>query len=506
MSGAGGLRGSPFMQPGDRREPDSVRFDLPASGSGLPVSRDDVLTDADWPFLDPSERPVRVRKRLYVVLFFVFTVLFSLGSIQIHRNDEMGFIRLERISSSHRLPFLKHRELSKMTDAELAAELGVTLEELYASESVINRFLSRTDNMAGPLDWQIEVPVTGYIVVVSYRIFLNMGISAIIALALYIRSRDRASTAVFDAQNRKLRDLNGALERKIDEARQYLEELTQAQYKLVQSEKLASIGRMSATLAHEIRNPMSIIQSAAGIAQEDVPKGSPPWEAIELIRQEVARLNGIITELLNFARPKPPHIDRHDLNSLVEAWMHALTEELAKDGVRTSVLLEPDLPLVKVDPDQLYQVFLNVVWNGRDAIKQQGGGTIRVVTSRAGSRSVQLAISDDGPGMDEETLRQIYEPFFTTKTHGSGLGIPVVQQLMEGMGGSATITSQLERGTTVRLEMRASRLSRKALKSPEAAAIMAEEDVENTDPAFLEQQNALAAAEDNAAKRHAGVG
>jgi len=470
----------------DRREPDSVRFDLPASGSGLPVSRDDVLSDADWPFLEAAERPVRVRKRLYIVLFVVFTTLFSLGSVRIHDNQESGFIRLERISTGHRLPFLKHRDLSDMGDAELAKELGVTLEELYASEDVINRFLRRTDNMAGPLDWQIEAPFAGYTVVVSYRIFLNMGISAIIALALYIRARDRAGSVAFDAQNRKLRTLNGALERKIDEARQYLEELTQAQSRLVQSEKLASIGRMSATLAHEIRNPMSIIQSAAGIAQEDVPKGSPPWEAIELIRQEVARLNNIITELLNFARPKPAHVDRHDLNGLVEAWMHALQEELAKDNVETRVALESDLPLVKVDPDQLYQVFLNVVWNARDALKGQGGGHISVRTERSPNRRVQIVVADDGPGMDEETLRQIYEPFFTTKTHGSGLGLPVVQQLMEGMGGGASIVSRLERGTTVTLEMKSSRLSRKALKSADAAAL-AEQDVENTDPAFLEQ-------------------
>ncbi len=483
-----------IMNRGDRLpKPDSVRLELPQSGSGIPVSRDDVLTDADWPFLDPAERRAPVRKHLYVLLFVLLSALFSIGSVGIHRADESGFIVLERIGAGPRLPFHRQESLSEMSDQELAAELGVTLAELYEAEDVMDRFLRRTDKGWGPLDWQIRVPFGAHVLAVNYRIFLNMGISAIIALALYIRARDRAGSAVIDAQNRQLRELNVVLQRKIEEARQYLDELGQAQYKLVQAEKLASIGRMSATLAHEIRNPMSIIQSAAGIAAEDVPKGSPPWEAIELIRQEVARLDRIIAELLNFARPKPPNIDRHELGALLEAWTYPLHEELGKDNVRLRVSVDEGVPLVKVDPDQLYQVVLNVVWNARDALKTQGGGGIDVRAERGGGRTVRVVVSDDGPGMDAETLDQICEPFFTTKTHGSGLGIPVVQQLMEGMGGSARIASEIERGTTVTLEMVASRLSRKALKAHREKAIAAAAaglDADNTDGDFLHMTSA----------------
>ncbi len=480
-----------IMRRGNRpKDPDSVRLDLPQSGSGLPVSRDDVLTGADWPFLDPDERRVPVRKRLYIFLFFLFTALFSIGTVSIHTTyDQSSFIELERISSGPHFPFYRHDHLSDLSYEELAAELRVDVDELYTAEHVLEKFLARVETGWGPLDWQVRVPFGGYMLAVNYRIFLNMGISAIIALALYIRARDRAGSGVIDAQNRQLRELNEVLQRKIEEAQQYLDELGQAQYKLVQAEKLASIGRMSATLAHEIRNPMSIIQSAAGIASEDVPKGSPPWEAIELIRQEVARLDHIITELLNFARPKPPNIDRHELAPLLEAWTYPLHEELAKDSVLLKVTIDDEIPLVKIDPDQLYQVVLNVVWNARDALRSQGGGKIEVRVENTRGRMVLLTVVDDGPGMDEETLDQIYEPFYTTKTHGSGLGIPVVVQLMEGMGGGAQITSQIERGTTVCLEIVASRLSRKALKvwrEKSAAAAAAGVEADNTDKDFLQ--------------------
>lgn len=412
----------------------------------------EVLAGADWPLdADPESRH-RVRKRYYVVFFFLLTTLLSIGLVQVYHRGETGFVALERMYPPQQRMFIAD-DLPPAPDRETADRLGVTLEELYTAERVFERIVRmQEDRMLGPLDWGLSVHIGEYRILFSYRIFLNMAISAIISWALYIRARDRAASSVIDAQNRQLRDLNEVLEYKVNESQRLLRELQTTQSKLVQAQKLASIGRMSATLAHEIRNPMSIIMSAAGIAAEDVPPGSPPAEAIMLIRQEIARLDRIITELLNFAAPKRPQLDNHDLNELVASWIPPLREDLEKRGVRIELAVADQPCRVEADADQLYQVFLNVLWNARDAVQENDGGCV-VIRTEPGEEHVALIFRDDGAGMDRETLQQIYEPFFTRKISGSGLGLPVVQQLMEGMGGSVTIESELERGTTVRLHL-----------------------------------------------------
>ena len=403
--------------------------------------------------MDP-ERRSRVHKRRYVLYFFLFTLLFSLGSVQVFHQEESGFLRLQRMYQRQR-PFATRTPLT-VNERELARELNITLEEYYTAEKVIDRFQGKLEEgNLGPLDWAVRANAGEYTIVLSYRIFLNMAISCVIALALYLRARDRAASELIGRQNQRLRELNEELERKVNEAQNYLDELKQAQSKLLAAEKLASIGRMSATLAHEIRNPMTIIMSAAGMVAEDLEADSPQMQAVDLIREEVSRLNNIITELLDFARPKPPRLDLHKLNQLVSSWMPRIQEELDKHGIDLDVEVDSQISEVIVDSDQLYQVFLNVIWNARDAINDRGeGGRIQIQTEEAGRHGVFLTVRDDGPGMDEETLNQAYEPFYTTKTHGSGLGLPVVQQLMEGMSGSAYVDSERGKGTTVHLLLR----------------------------------------------------
>ncbi|MDK2971895.1 MAG: two-component system, NtrC family, sensor histidine kinase HydH [Candidatus Sumerlaeota bacterium] len=436
----------------------SFDFEVPLDGTPLPLDETDeneeelVLEDADWPTKWPVRRR-RVRKRLYVFFFILLTALFSIGQVRILHRYDSGFLRLERLYPTRE--FIRLSDHLPIDDKERARELGISLQEMYTYETAVEDYLARRrGSILGPLDWGLSFNLWNYTMVFSYRIFLNMAVSAIIAWALYIRARDDAASRVIDGQNRRLKELNTVLERKVEEARRYLRELEAAQSKLVQAQKLASIGRMSATLAHEIRNPLSIMMSAAGIAAEDVPAGSPPAEALDLIRQEIARLDQIITELLNFARPKPPRVDEHDLNALLNAWSFPLEEELEKSNVTLELKLGDDIRQVIADADQLYQVFLNVVWNARDAVQENGGGRVEVSTLDAGEGLVEIVIRDDGPGMDKDMLQQILEPFYTTKTSGSGLGLPVVVQLMEGMGGAVQITSEMERGTTVRLLLR----------------------------------------------------
>ncbi|MEQ8820115.1 MAG: ATP-binding protein [Sumerlaeia bacterium] len=405
--------------------------------------------------------PLRVRKRRYILYFVMITALLMLvtGNVRVFHQDEQGFVRLQRlyggtgpIRTAERLP----------TDPEmLAQELNIELSRVREAEHVLNAYQNRLEGMnLGIFDWAVRFNIGDYTVFISYQIFLNMAVAGIIAAILFLRARDRAAREVIDRQNHRFRELNERLEGKVLEAQQLLQQLQRTQDKLVGAEKLASVGRLSATLAHEIRNPLSIMKSAAGMAMEDFDRDAPQAQALEMIRGEIDRLNKIITELLDFARPKPARLDAHNLNFLVKSWLTRVKNQIAEDGVEIEIDLAEDLPLIAADSDQLYQVFLNVLFNARDALKPNGGGTIDIVTEPAGERGVFLEIHDDGPGMDPETLQQIYEPFFTTKTHGSGLGLPLVQQLMEGMGGNAYIESTPGAGTAVHLFLRTSDIAK----------------------------------------------
>jgi signal transduction histidine kinase len=378
----------------------------------------------------PGDRRRRVHKRRYLFYFFIVTMVLSIGQFSVGEARHRSFIVAERTSL-------------RPVNEETAAEYGLSIEMVRAVEQ----------HALGPLDWALAVTVGGYTVAFKYSIFINLLIGGMIGWSLYIRARDRAASEMIDEQNKELRNLNEELNRKFEETERYLKELRAAQSKLVQAEKLASLGRMAATLAHEIRNPMSIIKSSAQMVAEDLDPTTPQYEAVTLIRQEIKRLDHVINELLNFARPKPARVGPVSLNELVEAWTTRMREQLRGDGVEMKLELDPQLRPALADSDHLYQVFLNLVWNARDAIREKGSGTIVIRTEEAGPNGLYIIIEDNGKGMDAETLRNIYEPFFTTKTHGTGLGIPVVRQLLEAMGGTAHIDSEPGRGTTVHLHL-----------------------------------------------------
>lgn len=426
---------------------DSHEFILPAT--------DDVLEAADWPKRSPLFRTVSVNKGVYVLVFVLITVFLSIGQISVFHDKESGFYLFERMNASG-LFASRPNTLAKST-TDMAKELGMEYADVAAADRVLQRLHDvNARRVLGPLDWGVNIRLGDYTIVFSYRIFLNMALATVISIALYSSARARQASEIIKTQNDNLRSLMDSLKMKIFEAERYLDELTKAQESLLQAQKLASIGRLSATLAHEIRNPMSIIKSAAAMAADDEPEKSTTHEALTLIIQETQRLDGIISDLLDFARPKPATLSKLELNESIRSWVHPLEEELHRNRIELIMILENNLPAVRADADQLYQVLLNLIWNARDALIAAGTPTpeIRVCTDTAGPSAVTFCIRDNGPGMDEKTLEQITEPFFTTKTHGTGLGLPRVQQLVDGMRGSLIIESQPGKGTSVTIVLK----------------------------------------------------
>lgn len=202
------------------------------------------------------------------------------------------------------------------------------------------------------------------------------------------------------------------------------------------TEQLASVGEMAASLAHEIRNPLGAVMAAADVlANElDAPLEDECRALLEVVVSESRRLNAILGDFLSYARFRPPKLAPADLNSVIEDVLRALDPaEIASHGVSICRCLSPDLPTALVDADQIKQALLNVAMNAVDAMPN--GGTL-TVTSSAGEPGVRVVFEDTGPGIPEDDLERIFQPFYTGRKNGTGLGLSIAHKIVEAHGGS----------------------------------------------------------------------
>ena len=233
--------------------------------------------------------------------------------------------------------------------------------------------------------------------------------------------------------------------------------LGETQRQLTQADKLASVGRLAAGVAHEINNPLTGVLSYASLLRKRLDQDAAACEDLDVIVRETVRCRGIIRGLLDFARPAAPARKPMDLNEVIRRAVSVVMTQLSLNQVDLSLHLEGELPEVLADPNQIQQVVVNLLINAADAIGE-GGGSIRATTRRGPGESLELAIEDSGRGIAAEDLPRIFEPFFTTKgNHGTGLGLAVSWGIVEAHGGSLEVQSEPGRGTcfTLRLPLRA---------------------------------------------------
>jgi signal transduction histidine kinase len=231
--------------------------------------------------------------------------------------------------------------------------------------------------------------------------------------------------------------------------------LRQTQAKLVQSEKLASIGEMSAAVAHGLRNPLASLRAAAQFALKR-PESPASREQLGAIIDEVDRLDRRITHLLSFSRPAPFHPMRESVAQLVEGVLPAFTQLLAERKVELTVDVPAGLPPVLVDPMQMEQTLVEVVSNALDAMPNGGRlsiGARNEPVEPGGRSNVVIRIADTGVGISGEALPRVIEPFFTTRADGTGLGLAIAKRYVEQNGGRLEIASRPGAGTTVSVRL-----------------------------------------------------
>ncbi len=239
-------------------------------------------------------------------------------------------------------------------------------------------------------------------------------------------------------------------------------QLREQSERLLRSERLAAVGRISAQITHEIRNPLSSIGLNAELLA-DALEGSRVGderarsEALSLLAamaREIDRLTDISEEYLALARSPRGVRESVDLGEVVDDLLELLGPELAQSHVRIERRVDPASPHVRGDPGQLRQALLNLVRNGREAMAPRGGQlTIRVAPAPGGSPAgaVAIEVEDEGPGVAPEELPRLFEPFFSTKEQGTGLGLALTQQIAQDHGGSIACVSAPGRGATFRL-------------------------------------------------------
>jgi two-component system NtrC family sensor kinase len=249
------------------------------------------------------------------------------------------------------------------------------------------------------------------------------------------------------------------LEQRVEEKSRQLEKV---QADIIEVEKMASLGKLAAIVAHEINNPLAGIRTyahllgkreqraAAGEVRREGDEAERP-QILTSIESEATRCGEIVKQLLQFARPSHPKVELCNLNELITDSVRLVQHQLDIQGLEKRLELAANLPLVVCDPQQLRQALVAVLINACEAMGTEG--TLSVGTKPSGDGGAVIEIRDTGVGMDEETRKHVFEPFFTTKEKGSGIGLAVVYSILRAHGGRVELDSKPGVGTTVRLQL-----------------------------------------------------
>jgi PAS domain S-box-containing protein len=363
------------------------------------------------------------------------TVIDNLPDSIYAKDTESRFI-IANIEATRRLGASTPDELIGKTDfdfypQELAAQYNADEREMMRSGQPLgNREELVIDQTTGNRIWNLatKVPVRD-----------SQGkIVALVGIGRNITARKRAEEA--------LKEYSERLEEMVEERTQ---ELRDAQEQLIRQEKLAVLGQLAGGIGHELRNPLGAISNAVYFLNMVLEEPDPEVkETLEILQKEVKTSEVIISSLLDFARTKAPTRRKVDINDVVQ---EALSRATVPANVEVVSQLDETLPIILADPDQLGQVFGNIILNAVQAMPE--GGQLIVKTSEVPeklpkSEWVAVSFADTGVGIPEESLERLFEPLFTTKAKGIGLGLAVTKTLVEGHGGTIEVESEMGVGTT----------------------------------------------------------
>jgi two-component system NtrC family sensor kinase len=351
-------------------------------------------------------------------------------------------------------------------DLVFAAAAGENSEKLIGTHLAIDRGIAGwvarerqsalvTEAYQDPRFWGSSDAQTGYLtrsvvaVPIKYR-------GAVWGVIEAINKRD----GVFSERDRDMLEaLAGSAAIALENARLYQAEreqthrLKESQARLIHSEKMSALGRLVASLTHEINNPLQALRSGLTLIQAELKEGADPagvLHDLQIIDQEVKRISDLMLRLREFSRPVQLDTSPTDLHALLDTILNLTSKQMQRHHIQVGRHWDPAVPVIMASPDQLTQVIMNLVLNAIDVMP--GGGALTISTSADRSRAdfpiIRIKVSDTGLGIPPEVLPRIFEPFFTTKEDGTGLGLAISFEIVKSLGGEITVASQPGTGTT----------------------------------------------------------
>jgi two-component system sensor histidine kinase HydH len=244
--------------------------------------------------------------------------------------------------------------------------------------------------------------------------------------------------------SRREREQRLALERTTARLTEVYRELQESFEQVKRAERMSALGQLSAGLAHEIRNPLASLAGAAGLLKRSSLSEARRTECVEIIDNECQRLNRLLTQFLDFARPRRPRHQVTDVRTVLGAVADLAAHAAGPRQVRIRVDVAAAIPMVECDPEQVQQAVLNLLLN---AVHASPDSSEVVVSARAEQDRVAIQVADQGHGVEERFMDKIFDPFFTTKENGTGLGLSIVHQIVQQHGGIVTAEANAPRGT-----------------------------------------------------------
>jgi two-component system, NtrC family, sensor histidine kinase HydH len=235
--------------------------------------------------------------------------------------------------------------------------------------------------------------------------------------------------------------------------RQVMEELQQARRQAMSAERLAAVGELAAGVAHELRNPLTSIKLLVQTAVQRQHQTAMPGKQLQVVEQEIARMENTIQGLLDFARPPELHRVHHDLRTTVRRALNLVEGRAKHQNVAVVEQLSETPVVVDGDPEQLHQILVNLLLNGIEAMPQGGSLTVALRAGDGNGRVCRVSVSDSGSGIPPPVLDRIFEPFVTSKEHGTGLGLAVSNRIAKEHGGTLLANNRTEGGAMFTLEL-----------------------------------------------------
>lgn len=220
--------------------------------------------------------------------------------------------------------------------------------------------------------------------------------------------------------------------------------------RLARAEKLASIGLLASELAHKLRNPLTVVKSSTQLCMDEFSVSDDVREVLEVIKRNAEATDRIIFDLLNYAHPRKYRIDLHSIHRTANKAIHALQTDFSQQDIEVIKQYGRNIPKIECDEERLVEVFTNIFLNSLQAIREDGK---IIISTRYNSseNQVEVGVRDNGVGILKEHLKKVFDPFFSTKETGTGLGLYICHQIMEDHNGTISIESRRNRGTTVTL-------------------------------------------------------